>query len=62
MRSSIANYDFRNLANNTIHFEAGDHVEDITLLPVQDKKVSLGRPEVFEAQKGKNYLLTPRPI
>ena len=41
-------------ANNTIHFEAGDHVEDITLLPVQDKKVSLGRPEVFEAQKGKN--------
>ena len=40
-------------ANNTIHFEAGDHVEDITLLPVQDKKVSLGRPEVFEAQKGK---------
>ena len=39
-------------ANNTIHFEAGDHIEDITLLPVQDKKISLGRPEVLEPQKG----------
>ena len=38
-------------ANNTIHVDHGEPIEDITIMPLKDKKVSLGRP-VFDLPGG----------